>query len=114
MKIYSSRTHTNHQSGGGSHLGPSKSDVSVLGMLANYWYRTLGKQVWWSDNQLGYYFTNLMNNYQSRVHVHVIDGMIEKIPLFEKHQTMIFRYVATCYGRHPMRGEIIARDFPYD
>ena len=27
--------------------------------------------VWWSDNQDGYYFSNLRNNYLSQTHVHV-------------------------------------------
>ena len=99
----SSKSFKDRQKGGGSHPGPDRSDNSVLGMLAKYWYFTLGKQVWWSDNQPGYYFTNLMNNYQSRVHMHVIDGNIDR-------RGLVFTYVVTCYGYHPYEGEVIAKD----
>ena len=42
-----------------------------LDQLADYWWYTLGKTVWWSEGQSGYYFTNLSNRFMSQTHIHI-------------------------------------------
>jgi hypothetical protein len=58
--------------GGTSHMRPAL-DNTILTNIANIWYYEEEKQCWWSDNQLGYYFSNLRNNYMSPTHLHIYE-----------------------------------------
>lgn len=69
-----SRTKSRRYLGGASHLGTADSGNQLLDDIANEWYYEWGRQCWWSDNQDGYYFSNLENNFMSPTHTHIYDA----------------------------------------
>jgi len=58
-----------------SSCGPVSIPKSLLDHFATYWWKTLGKDVWHSKGQQGYYFSDRHHNkkpcYMSETHLHI-------------------------------------------
>jgi hypothetical protein len=72
------------QKAGTSYSGYSISNANgvptTLDRLAMYWYETMGRHVWWSEGQPGYYFSNTTSYYMDTTHTHIykIDDLDKK------------------------------------
>ena len=85
FRISSNRNQKFNLFGGTSYAGirPKELPLTTIEMFANYWNNIMKRNVWYSDGQKGYYFSNLNHYYMSQTHTHIykIDDIAEeKIP----------------------------------